>query len=616
MKFPKNPSNNAIATINGMRYQFDAISHSWNRVEGVIGVASLNTPGLMTPTELAKLNRLVVPPPRTTIKGQGCPAPYVGGTITMTGVDDFVIIRGDVDIHYGDEVETYEFRIHENTSGFNFELDAGALLEELITRGQARYVAPAGDRGPKGFRGEDGIGELPVGPQGERGADGTSASQITVTSESLAFETAAPTLRKVITSIIPDAVTGKFIAYRAVAGNPDAAPDRIKLTAGVDGSSWALAMPTAQAVAAAPLYLDMEPIILAIQDKYESELTRIKAGYEGIVNFWLARMSTLFDAHKQALCCAYERCISKEKSRDMRRYVETQRIQALQAGVAAQFEFDRTTGLITKAQSENCTTSNSSTSDTSSATSSTIARKGPELAAQTKVRALRPLPRTLKVDALLNSSDQRAAAIDLLPGKYHVVISDCCAHMSGAFGQLPRIFFQKASAEAELILVRSGLYGDLAQARNVYLGLSSEIDHSGGNVAAYFESMAHQDAFGSLELSFLPIIGPEHLNVAASEIPSLDTLWDKDDTPGFVVVLDNQDYIIIQKEDRWLAWPTFDRKHFIDFGEKSYRLSRNEDALKVVLKLISQGHVQLVKGNITSWGQLHSQVDDILFLEL
>jgi hypothetical protein len=65
-----------------------------------------------------------------------------------------------------------------------------------------------------------------------------------------------------------------------------------------------------------------------------------------VVAFWLNIMAALFDEQKAALCCALEYCESQSRNTDTRRYIEQQRIQAVQAQTLTGGSFDLESGTI------------------------------------------------------------------------------------------------------------------------------------------------------------------------------------------------------------------------------------------------------------------------------
>lgn len=338
MSFPTNPASGATIELNGARYQYDGKTKSWNRIEGVVRAASVYSSGLMTKEEYNKLSRLILPPPNTTLRGESCNTPYVGGTVNLKSTDDFLSIRNDVDVHTPDAIQSYEFRIHENTVGFNFDVDVQGLVQYLVDKGQLRFIAKTGGKGLTGPKGPVGDDSLEIGPQGLPGEDGVALYDLNISADPLSYQNLCGNQRRAITKIVPDGDTGRLLVHRSIVGNPNAAPHKVK--AGQGSSTWVVVLPTsATTTASAIYYLDFQLIIDAFNEKYQSELQRIKAGYEDVVNFWLTKMSTLFDQQKTALCCALDRCLSKTKNQDSRRYLESQRIQALQAGRSIKYVF-------------------------------------------------------------------------------------------------------------------------------------------------------------------------------------------------------------------------------------------------------------------------------------
>ena len=122
--FPANPEHGDIFEISdGIYYQYDASLKAWGKITAnnlVFPEATYSRPGIMTYSDLRKLNRLVLPPPYSTIVGNDCVGPFSSGSIRLVGGDRYVSVNGKLDFknidEFGDRVNQSEsFHIHQHT---------------------------------------------------------------------------------------------------------------------------------------------------------------------------------------------------------------------------------------------------------------------------------------------------------------------------------------------------------------------------------------------------------------------------------------------------------------------------------------------------------------------
>ncbi len=361
--FPSNPTNGMLyEQSNGVFYQYDSTINAWLKITSQdikLPLATSLSNGAMSATDLKKLNRLLFQPPTSTVIGNKCDRPYKTGVIELVSVDDFIKIEGRLNVRnidsQGEVISSkVPYQIHQHTYGYDFNLDVQSLIFELDKRGQISLVGKVGDKGDKGDRGAAGISNIPAGRQGDVGDAGqTPSNDITLTAEVFAVEPRVG-LRKALTGIRLESVDSSDTDYamvftRQTVGNPFATADKFNVT-GAD-SNWVLAITAAiddtriskpADVCGIPgeapfqyydlYYLNLEPILDTIHDKYTSEVERLKKGYEDIVAFWLQTMSDLFDEQKRALCCALESCLSATKGSSVRQHMES--VAAAAAGQA------------------------------------------------------------------------------------------------------------------------------------------------------------------------------------------------------------------------------------------------------------------------------------------
>lgn len=333
--FPPNPIHGDIYEYKaGLLYQYDAGVNGWIPIMSNSAILDLATPtkdGAMSSLDLQKLNRLVLPYPKSSIIGNDCDFPFRRGTIDLSSGDDFINIEGQVKLRnideFGDDIETVEdFHIHQHTFGFDFTLDLPNLVQELVRLGQIKLAGDPGLKGNKGPKGENGINVIMAGPPGDKGPDGDAPEcTLSVDTEPVSANPRIGLDKAFVDVRIKDHPTDRRKYYlefdRQSIGNDERAAD--KLNVEDFGSYWVMAVANANAGRQSVYFLDVEPIINAIKEKFMEQVELLKAGYESITKHWVQTMSDLFDEQKAALCCALENCISKTKSIDTRRHMES-----------------------------------------------------------------------------------------------------------------------------------------------------------------------------------------------------------------------------------------------------------------------------------------------------
>jgi hypothetical protein len=357
-KFPPNPENGTIFELTpGVFFQFDSSTNSWNRIEGRVTppLATHLADGLMDNEDLKKLNRLIVPPPQSTITAEGCENVFEAGIISFSNSDDLIIVEGESPLYnsFGAiETESVNYQMHQHTNFFDFKIDNQELFNYMVENDKFRVASPTGPKGIKGVPGEDGEDMVPYGPDGPKGDPGSNFPvDFSLIEERVDFEVKKKYKRALI-SLEVNLISNdeyEIVGKRANVGNPEACPDRIRLSADT-ASTWLLAVRdlenTGEAVNFNAIggdancvtcntelyYVDIEPIINSIKAEFDREVLQLKTGFENIVEFWLQIMSGLFDEQKASLCCALEYCRSQKRNNTTRQYIESQRVQAHQAG--------------------------------------------------------------------------------------------------------------------------------------------------------------------------------------------------------------------------------------------------------------------------------------------
>lgn len=607
MKLPDNPQNGQLVSLeNGQQLKYIAATKTWVEMDQLATLATEFKDGLMSAEEYAKLNRLVLPPPISTLQANDCPV-IEQGVISLQNSDGLLRVNEDVTIK---DDGNYEYRIHRNTAGINVELDINALLQELEKRGQIKYVAKAGKKGDKGKRGEDGLDSLEVGPYGQDGRDGqTPSNTITVANDSIEYANDNSAYPKVITNIVPDETTGTFVVYRSIAGNPNAAPDKVNVSDGE--STWLLVTAPISSSNSNPAelyYLDIAPILRSIKEKYNSEVERIKKGYEDIASFWLSKMSVLFESQKAALCCALERCMSKNKSMDMRRYLESQRIQARQAGMQLDIQQDASndTTIVKVGQTSLCSTVDLTKSTPTIVKSFAISKPSTEKL-------------TISIDGLNNIGQGRAVNIDLPAGEYLVTIDECCIRYDGRYDGAVTLLYDDGAKQARFL--DYGKYTELSEAESAYLGSSVKIIHTGGKLSAFYDAEPVGVSFGNIGLKIELLDSGTF--VTDEIIAHYKDLWNTNNCYGAVISLNGQDFIIVRPVDIdsntitmsnsivALAFPTFDGINFVDL--EISELIDDSQLYQIATSKIANGQFSTFKGSSTSAIDFANKFTKILF---
>ena len=138
-----------------MFFIFDSVTNSWLRSEGstLPSVATPNAAGLMSAEDLQKLNRLVLPPPQTTIRGEECNTRFTAGVIGVEG-DGFVEVSGSGEVinTVDDKVvgDNLPLELHQHTNTFDFRLNIRNLVDRMQDNDKLIIRSKPGDKGSTG----------------------------------------------------------------------------------------------------------------------------------------------------------------------------------------------------------------------------------------------------------------------------------------------------------------------------------------------------------------------------------------------------------------------------------------------------------------------------------
>jgi hypothetical protein len=351
--FPKNPSDGMIFEASpGLFFQFSASEDCWIRVDGLkaLGLATPTTAGLMSPDDLKKLNGLIIPPPQSTLKGEECKTVFSQGKVRLTSTDASLEISPSLTLQNKGAGFAQPWFLHENTAGYDFNLNFDDILTALKQNGKFTQVQIQGRQGQKGDPGQPGIDRLDTGPKGATGPAGANSPfKGLIATEPNALSLVDDNANRAIVDI--QAVSGPngnfLIATRANIGNPNACPSEVTPKAIISPQVLVLNKlenslvrtlaetndchnPCTICVTSLH-YVNMETLLDSMFERFLEQLSALKTAKEELATTWLQTMITVFSEQKAALCCALENCTTAQSNASQRQYIEQQRIQAAQA---------------------------------------------------------------------------------------------------------------------------------------------------------------------------------------------------------------------------------------------------------------------------------------------
>lgn len=549
--FPANPKPGAIFELRaGLYFKYDAGVNSWVRLSSntiKLIAASALSDGAMTALDLQKLNRLVLPPPLSSITGNDCTSPFQSGNINLTSLDKFVDIEtiarvGNISATGEALQKQIPFKIHQHTYGVDFTLDLPALVVELRKRGQLRLLGKPGSKGDLGDSGDPGPDLILSGPPGLPGEAGLApACSLTVEPDSLPMQPRTEGTKALVGVRVEkdtsDGLKFKLTFDRQSIGAIDFAADKLKVRS--DTSPWVLAiasgLPDGSVTGATPsscagqqigagvpaqvYYLDVEPILDTIRQQFLREVGVLKQGYEDIVSYWIQTMSDLFDSQKQALCCALEHCISATKSTQLRQHMESVAGSAAGSANVLLHGRDSTESVTLSStrvlkqiggpdlckggpvfpQYPNLETGGVGVP--SSAGADNIVPLLPVIQAQSLEGVERA---TAVVDPFIHASVLTGVQIPLVPGDYIAQIESATAQVDSLHRANVKIQYLKAGLKKTVQFLDKGGYASVRDAQAAYEGLTLAFRHDGGMVAIWLPSELAQGASGNVRVLFYP----------------------------------------------------------------------------------------------------------------
>jgi hypothetical protein len=200
----------------------------------------------------------------------------------------------------------------------------------------------------------------------------------------------------------------------------------------------------------------------------------------------------------------------------------------------------------------------------------------------------------------------KAATGELPKGEYVVDITDCCFRSGDQYTGHIEIEYQSNNGKATKRFPNLGAFTEQDVARSNYRGLTIEIDHQGGEVIAKLVSPVLLDGSGKISVRFTTKdlfvkndfefqSFDDSCAISYAQVRMMEG-WHLTQTPGIVVDIAGQDYIItrqyidgmqlcIEKYNRPVfAWPTLDGSHFAGIPESGVVLYKRISQLEQIAK--------------------------------
>lgn len=535
--FPNNPSDGTIVELTpGSYFIYKSGMNCWVRLDGVdnLGIATNKSDGLMSSDDFRKLQNLLIPPPQASIKGEQCDFTFTRGRMAIYSSDNSLEIKNAIDVINKIEnqlvADPSGWQLHQNTYGFDFRLDLDGLLEKVDALGNINYASTRGDKGKQGLVGEKGD-SLETGPQGSPGDDGANAPFDGVLSREEIDLTPTQSNRAIVDIEVEETSETEYVlkVTRANIGNPEAcAPD---LNPSSFVSPWLMvidrAAPFVKKIVQRNLqqeiicktcnsnvyYLNIDPIIQSIEERFEQLVLEIKQEKEALVLDWLKAMSALFYEQKAALCCALENCRTKYRNADDKRYLEQSRIQAAQAELGIVVDGDLQKVRFPTDVDRDCPVPSGGVDPIQG------------------IDCEECLIKLTVVGNINGGREENATTIDLDSGNYVVEIEDCCINDNIArrqytgkvmFGWQEATDFDSAgnpsgnSISKEIVLSDLGTFENEEDARNAYIRSAHLFSHAGGPIKAWFPDQFPDNNSGEVILCIRSVSCYEELQEAGA----------------------------------------------------------------------------------------------------
>ncbi len=536
--FPPTPAHQTTVELRpGLFFQYDATLNSWVKITANSIPIALATPmanGAMAAVDLRKLNRLVIPPPVSSISGTDCIAPFQAGNIGLFAGDRFVGVDGTVKIQnintVGARVSVdLPFHVHQHTYAFDFTIDFPELISELKLRNQFNITGKTGAVGLPGDPGLVGPDSILSGPPGDMGATGSAPPcALGIETDNLQVAPQIGMTKALVDGHVVlnsvDSTKYQLVFDRQSIGPVGFAAETFHVQ--TDTSSWVLAI-TGNAVDAPivdprasvecgtfsagnsqPLYyVDMDPIVAAVHQQFLVEAQLIHTSYENIVKFWIQVMSDLFDEQKVALCCALEHCLSQTKNTQILQHIED--VAGAAAGSANILLHNRTSN-----EAVNLSSTRTLSED--------LCKGGPDFPQYPNVAGggvggfgppppVAPAavnPQLITVDPLLHSSAVTAKQVLLPAGDYTATIDRVSALVDSKHRANLKLQYLDTNGKRVAHFLDKGAFATLSDARSAYEGLSLSFHHEGGMLGLWLPGLNLRRVSGIIEVSIRPAADP------------------------------------------------------------------------------------------------------------
>lgn len=521
-----------------------------NVTSATVTLATPVKSGLMSKEDFTKLNKLYFPSPTSTISSEDCRTEdgrelrFKRGILRFYG-SEFVKVEDTAalkNINYQGDIlsELTPYQIHTHTNGININVDTDKLIRYLEDNKRIIIQGKKGAKGASGAQGDRGADRVLSGPQGDKGDDGIARPcTLSVEPEILENRPISGLSQAIVGAYVKtDPVNPKkysLVFERQSVGRQDLTADKLNVKG--SSSNWILFTPQTAGVSDI-FFLDIEPILNEMESQYNKRALNLKAEYEEKVQTWVQAMSDLFDQQKAAICCALQYCRSAQINIDTRRHIESLAATALP---------DATLSFCPKT-SPDAEFINIQDSCADMDTDKPECFKRPDIMCEVQGQAqAQKLNDEVVVSAFSNIDSISAATLDLPAGRYILTIKETDSYIDGQYSVKIKIKY----ADKTLRLMDKGDYRDLRDSREAYIGLTTEIDHKGGIIHFWTNTIGSQLNSGSTVLSVTSVDEIYKLKSQAYRISRnklIEIFNDYSDSKSFIIRLNGQDYIAISLE--------------------------------------------------------------------
>lgn len=523
-----------------------------NVTSTVVPLASVTQDGLMSKTDFTKLSRLYFPAPSSTISSEDCVTNtgtalrFRRGLLRIIG-SDFITVEDTIklqNINYqGDLInEATPYKIHTHTQGININVNTDAFFRYLEEVGQVIVQGKIGKKGATGDRGDRGIDRVLSGPPGDKGVEGkASPCNLNAEPEIIENRPKEGLGQAIIDAYIKtDPVNPKkynLVFRRQPVGKSDVVANRFRISG--QGSTWLLATGLTFGLDGFndPYYIDIQPILNELKSQFDKRANNLKDLYEERVSVWVQAMSDLFDQQKAALCCALQYCQSAQRNIDTRRHIESLAAAALPD---ARLAFCPKT-------SENARFIDKTKACERMDTDVPQCFKRIELICETTTAQVlaQAAGNNIQVSALSNIDSISAATLSLDPGRYVLTVTETDSYIDGFFAVKLKVRYGEGST---ISLMDKGEYFSVKDSRDAYVGLTSEINHAGGLIHVWTNTVGSTGNQGSTTLTFTKVdeiynFKSKPLNIARNTL--IDIFNNYADSKSFITRVGGQEYVAV-----------------------------------------------------------------------